>query len=309
MSQASAPVDLPATDQAPRLSIVIVNWNTRELLAACLHSLGDRLQDPAYQVLVVDNGSSDGSAEMVRQQFPTVQLLALPENVGFSAGNNAALIQATGTYVLLLNSDTEVRDHALEAMCDYLDQHPQVGGVGAQLLNPDGTVQLSCRRFPSYRTALFHRKSLLTRFFPENKFSQQYLMTGTGHGEIMEVDWVIGACLMTRQEVIRQVGLLDDGFFMYAEDVDWCYRMRQAGWSIAYLPHAQVMHHYERSARLVPYRMNLERHRSMWRFYRKHYSRGIVLADFATFLAIIARLGLQVLRNVFYSFTGGEQRP
>ena len=129
-------------------------------------------------------------------------------------------------------------------------------------------------------------------------------MSGTDHKETMEVDWVIGACLMTRRETIDEVGMLDEDFFMYAEDVDWCYRMRQAGWKVEYFPEAEVMHHYEKSAGKAPYRMNLERHRSMWRFYNKHYSRGIVIMDLATILGISARFGMIVTRDTFSRLKG-----
>lgn len=292
-----------------KLSVVIVNWNTRELLHACLASLHKALENPNFEVLVVDNASSDGSADMVESEFPRAKLIRLPENVGFSRGNNVALRQARGEFLLLLNSDTEVIGDALERMIAEMERNPQVGALGAQLLNPDKTVQLSCRKFPSYRTALFHRKSILTRLFPRNKYSSQYLMTGTGHGATMEVDWVIGACLMTRRTVIDQVGLLDEEFFMYAEDVDWCYRMRRAGWKVVYLPEAKVMHHYEKSASKVPYRMNIERHRSMWRFYQKHYSRGIPLLDVATATGISLRFVMVAGRNFLHSLFGGEKRP
>jgi GT2 family glycosyltransferase len=302
--------DTPDEQRTPvRLSIIIVNWNTRELLRACLESLREFLAHPAYEIMVVDNASSDGSAQMVGEEFPSARLLALPENIGFSRGNNAALRQAKGQYLMLLNSDTEVQPGAIELMCSYMDEHSDVGGLGPQLLNPDGTVQLSCRTFPSYRTALFHRKSLITRLFPQNRFSAQYLMTKTGHADTMEVDWVIGACLLTRRKIIEQVGLMDEEFFMYAEDVDWCYRMRQAGWKITYLPQAKVLHHYEKSASKAPFRMNFQRHRSMWRFYAKHYSRGIMLVDVATFTGITLRLMVMFARNMIHRVTGGELRP
>jgi GT2 family glycosyltransferase len=279
-----------------RLSVIIVNWNTCELLRACLGSLGQYLEHPDCEVIVVDNGSADESPKMVAAEFPSAKLICLPENIGFSSGNNVGMRVAAGKYILLLNSDTEVHSDALWLMCDHMEQNPRIGALGARLLNPDGSVQLSCRSFPSYRTALFHRKSLLTRLFPANRFSQQYLMTGVDHGHRMEVDWVIGACLMTRRDTVDEVGLLDEGFFMYAEDVDWCYRMRKAGWTVEYFPDAEVMHHYEKSASKAPFRMHKERHRSMWRFYRKHYSNNPV-TDAATFAGISARLAFCILRD------------
>ncbi len=283
--------------EAKRLSIIIVNWNTRELLRACLDSLRESAEIDNIEIIVVDNASSDGSAEMVVREFPETAVIQIPENRGFSSGNNAGMAAATGEYVLLLNSDTEVRGNALRLMCEHMDAYPRIGALGARLLNPDGSIQMSCRSFPSYRTALFHRKSILTRLFPRNRYSQQYLMTAFDRDEAVEVDWVIGACLMTRRETIDEVGMLDEGFFMYAEDVDWCYRMRQAGWTVEYFPEALVMHHYEKSAGKAPFRMTLERHRSMWRFYKKHYSRDIVLLDLATAAGVSARFALMTARD------------
>jgi GT2 family glycosyltransferase len=283
-------------DAVPDLSVVVLNWNTRDLLLACLHSAGPVLDSASYQWIVVDNGSSDGSAQAVAEQFPSVEVVARPDNGGFSVGCNAGLRLARGRHVMLLNSDTEIREGALELIVQYLDDNPDVGAVGPRLLNPDGTIQASCRTFPGFQTALFHRKSLLTRLFPGNRYSRAYLMTDMDRTGPTDVDWVIGAALAVRREAMEQVGLLDEGFFMYAEDVDWCWRIRQAGWRVVYLPAATILHHYEKSAGKAPFRTNLARHRSMWRFYRKHYSRGIALLDAATFIGITARLVITTVR-------------
>jgi len=282
--------------RAPRLSVIIVNRNTCDVLRACLRSLEPPLASGDVEVIVVDNGSADGSPQMVAAEFPAVTLIALPENRGFAVANNIGMRAARGRYFLILNSDTEILADALERICDYLDANPDVGALGPQLLNTDRTLQYSCRRFPSFRTALFHRYSIMTKLFPRNRFSSQYLMTDVGHDHTMDVDWVSGAALVVRREVFEQSGGFDEGFFMYAEDVDWCYRIKQAGWRIVYLPEAQILHHIGKSTRLVPYAMIYQRHRSMWRFYRKHYSRGIVLVDVATFCGIALRCGLMISR-------------
>jgi GT2 family glycosyltransferase len=293
-----------------KLSVVIVNWNTAELLRECLKSLHlETFAARGYEAIVVDNASSDGSTAMVEHEFPLARLIRMNTNGGFSKGNNAGIRQSRGEFVLLLNSDTEVQGNALELMCSRMKADPKIGALGAQLRNPDGTVQLSCRRFPSYKTALFNRKSALTRLFPRNRFSQAYLMTHEGHEQTREVDWVIGACLMTRRAVLEQVGLLDEHFFMYAEDVDWCFRMRLRGWSVVYFPEAVVMHHYERSTTKVPFKMNYQRHRSMWKFYMKHYSRGIVLMDVATFLGIAARCGAIAVRAGVHELASAARKP
>lgn len=283
---------------AVRLSVIIVNWNTVELLRACLRSLQQFPPADTHEIIVVDNASSDGSPDMVRSEFPAVRLLALDANLGFSRGNNAGIDVAAGEYIFLLNSDTEVRANALQRMMDYMDAHPDVAATGAKLVSPDGSIQESCRAFPSHRTALFNRKSLLTRLFPQNRYSRQYLLTDEQRLQTREVDWVMGAALMTRRSVIDKVGALDPDFFMYAEDVDWCYRMHKAGGKIVYLPDAAIMHHYEKSARKAPFRMNLQRHKSMWLFYKKHY-RGGILLDAATLAGIGARMAAIALTDVF----------
>lgn len=285
------------TGAVPRVSVVIASWNTKELLSACLDSLEGDARAGLAEVIVADNDSADGTPAHVRTGYPWVRLIETGGNLGYGRANNMGFAEARGPYLLVLNSDTVVKEGCLAAMCSFMDAHPDVGAVGPQLLNPDGTVQLSCRRFPSYSTALFNRYSLLTRLFPGNPISAGYLMTGEGHDEMRDVDWVSGAALMTRRSVLEAVGGFDDDYFMYAEDVDWCYRMHQANWRVVYLPTARIVHHIGRSTSSVPHRMTYERHRSMWTFYRKHYSRGIVLVDVATFLGIGARCALMIARN------------
>lgn len=291
-----------------RLSVILINLNTRDFLQACLRSMKSRLSDPSFEVILVDNGSTDGSLEMVQSEFPEVRVFPQGKNLGFTRANNIGLREARGQYLLVLNSDTEIIGDALEKMCDYMDAHPDVGALGPKLLNPDGTRQLSCRRFPSYRTALFHRYSLLTRLFPRNRFSAEYLMTGISDDEACETDWVSGAALLTRRETIEQVGLFDEDYFIYAEDVDWCYRMKQAGWRVVYFPSAHILHHIGRATRKIAFRMTYERHRSMWLFYRKHYSRGIVLLDAATWLGIVWRCVFMILKNAIGVVFGSERR-
>lgn len=299
---------LPADNNvAVRLSIILINLNTHDFLRACLASMKRQLDDPTYEVILVDNGSTDGSLAMVAAEYPQVRVFPQDKNLGFTKANNIGLRAARGHYLLVLNSDTEIVDDALEKMCDYMDAHPDIGALGSQLLNTDLTVQLSCRRFPSYKTALFHRYSLMTRLFPRNRYSAEYLMTDSGHATTMEVDWVSGACLLTRRETTDQVGLLDEGFFIYAEDVDWCYRMKAAGWKVVYYPEAKVLHHIGRATRKIPYRMTYERHRSMWRFYKKHYSRGIMLFDVATYFGIALRCSMIVSRHYLQSLFGKKK--
>ena len=270
-----------------RLTVVVLNYNARHYLPACLGSLDADRAAGLVRVVVVDNASTDGSAEWLRQE--NVETMLLPHNAGFSAGNNAALEQIDTDYAMLLNPDTEVRPGALAALVDFMDRTPRCGVLGPRLVDPDGARQLSCRSFPSYKTALFNRYSLLTRLFPENRHSQEYLLSTLEATQPMEVDWVSGAALVARTSAMRAVGLLDERFFMYAEDVDWCYRFKQAGWEVWYQPTARVMHHIGGSSRTLPLRTMLERHRSMYYFYKKHYSRGVPILDLMIFSGVLLR--------------------
>jgi GT2 family glycosyltransferase len=191
--------------------------------------------------------------------------------VGFARAANQGIAVARGRHVLCLNPDTVVHDGAIAAMVAYLDAHPGVGAVGARLLESDGTLQYSCRRFPGYLTILFGRYALLTRLFPGNAGSRDYLYLDWDHRTVREVDWVSGACLMVRREVLDAVGAFDEGYFLFVEDMDWCRRIRQAGWAVVYLPDAVVTHHIGVSRGPVPAWVVRARHRGMLRYVRKHF--------------------------------------
>jgi GT2 family glycosyltransferase len=248
-----------------------VSWNAKNDLRACLRSLPAATRNPArLEVVVVDNASSDGSADMVAAEFPDVALLRLPTNTGFSSGNNAALADLTADYALLLNSDAVCAPEALDVLLDGADRQPDAGIIGPMVLNPDGSLQYSCRRYPTFAAGLF-RNVYLGRLFPNNRPAADYLMQDFDHATPADVDWVSGCALLIRQTCLEQIGLLDAGnFFMYCEDMDWCLRAHDAGWRVAYFPHAVVTHAIGRSSDRAADRMILEHSRSMWRFYRKH---------------------------------------
>jgi len=292
--------------QSPlELSIVIVNWNTRDMLRECLLSLFAACHRwPKFEIIVVDNASSDDSVAMVRADFPEVILVENKTNLGFGGGNNVGFARSTGKIIATINSDTQVLSDALEVICAYFASNEKTGAVAPKLLNTDGSVQLSCRRFPGFMTALFNRYSLLTRLFPNNAWSRDYLMSDCGHESSMDVDWVSGAALFVRREVYDSLGGFDEDYFMYSEDVDWCYRIHRAGWRVAYVPEAALIHHIGTSTGHAPFRMVWQRHRSMWLFYRKHYSADIVLLDIATWLGIWSRFAVIVTRNAIRKLLG-----
>jgi N-acetylglucosaminyl-diphospho-decaprenol L-rhamnosyltransferase len=220
------------------ISVIILSYNTRDLLGECLRSVAADSGALAVETIVVDNASTDGSAEMVAREFPEVTLMASETNLGFAGGNNVALARCAGRYALLLNADAALHPGALAALAGYLDAHPHVGAVGPRLLNSDGSFQPSAFGFPT-----LGRMALVTTQL------SRLLLGHAERGRIyrpeapMAVDWVTAACLMVRRETIAAVGLLDETFFFDYEDVDWCLRMRNAGWEVHAVPAAVVTHH------------------------------------------------------------------
>jgi N-acetylglucosaminyl-diphospho-decaprenol L-rhamnosyltransferase len=255
----------------PDLSIIIVNWNVRDLLAACLRSLEPARARLALQVIVVDSHSADDSVAMVRRDFPWVELIACEENVGFPKGNNLGLARANGRYILLLNPDTEMVGDALSTMIAYIEARPDVGALGPQLLNPDGSVQSSRRRFPTLATALFE-STWLEPLAPAS-ILRHYYVQDVANGETTDVDWVTGACLLVRREVVDQIGGLDEDYFMYSEELDWCRRIKMAGWQIVYLPAAQVIHHVGKSSEQAVTARHINFQRAKLRYFYKYHGR------------------------------------
>lgn len=272
------------------LSIVIVNWNVRELLRRCLASI--RFD---AEIIVVDNASSDGSADMVRAEFPHVRLVANAANRGFGGGSNDGLAAARGRYVLLLNPDTEIVGDALATLIHYADAHPRAGVLGPQLLNPDGSVQSSRRRFPTLITALFE-STWLQSLAPRGVLEHYYALD-LPDNQPVQVDWVTGAAMMARREAIEQAGGFDERFFMYSEEMDWCKRIQGAGWDIVYLPPAQVIHHEGKSSEQVIPQRHIYFQTSKVRYFRKHH--GALSAEFlrACLLTMYAwQLALEVAK-------------
>jgi len=252
------------------LSIVIVNWNVRDLLRRCLHSISNLQPPPSgLEMIVVDNASTDGSVQMVRTEFPGVHTIANTENRGFPAANNQGIAVAQGRHVLLLNPDTEVVGDALTTMVGFADAHPDVGMVGPQLLNPDGSVQSSRRRFPTLATAFF--ESTWLQPYAPRRLLERYYVLNRPDDAVQDVDWLYGAALMARREAIAQVGPLDERFFMYSEELDWCRRFREADWRVVYLPAAQIIHHGGKSSEQVLPAHHIHFQTSKVRYFRKYH--------------------------------------
>lgn len=293
------------------LAVVIVNYNVSELLRHCLHSVFDSKHSLTVAVCVVDNNSPDESASMVRQNFPRVQLIENNNNVGYPAANNQGMMllgvnhreaSKRPRYVLLLNPDTEVPSDAFANLVSYLDRNQEVGVVGPKLIMPDGKLDLACRRsFPTPEIS-FYRMSGLSRIFPHSRQFGRYNMTFLDEDQLSEVDSVVGACMMVRRSAIEKVGLMDERFWMYGEDLDWAKRIKDAGWKVVYYPEVTVLH-VKRASSRQNRRAEMEFYRAMLIFYYKHYR------DYTPFyLHWLILLGVAVKggRSIFADLASGS---
>lgn len=257
------------------VTVSIVNWNTRDELRECLQSVFDQDGSVSFEVIVVDNGSSDGSVEMIRSEFADrVILISNSANLGFGAAHNMAIRRSTGRYVFCVNPDCLFLEaDVLRGMVEYMDANPSIGMLGPRVLNPDGTLQFSARRFPPMIAGLF-RHTILGKLFPKNRFVRNYLMTDYSHDDIMDTDWLSGSALMARQETYEQIGTFDERFFMYCEDVDWCKRAHDGGWRVVYYPRVSVSHRIGAASDKNPIQMIKHHHRSMLLYFLKHNRRS-----------------------------------
>jgi GT2 family glycosyltransferase len=254
------------------VSVVIVNWNTVDLLRACIASVFNATRSINFEVIVIDNASADGSVEMVRQEFGKAIVIANAKNVGFATANNQGMAIATGRYVLLLNSDTVVLDGAIEKTIAYADRWPDTAALGCRILNPDRSLQNSCFMFPSLVNLLLF-STYLYRFFPRSRFFGREQMTWWDRDDAREVDVVTGCYMLVRKQAIDEVGMMDSGFFMYAEETDWCYRFKSKGWKNRFTPDAEIVHLGGASAAKLGSRRAQITNASFIRYMNKHWSR------------------------------------
>lgn len=248
------------------LSIIIVNWNTRGPLLNCLASIFQHAGGLTCGVIVVDNGSRDGSVEAVKEKYPGVKIIANPSNLGFARANNQAIRLTSNPYCLLLNSDAALTPGALKGMIEFMEKNPFAGIAGAKLLNRDGSMQNSFDNIPTLTTELLN-KSLLRAIFP-----QKYPNKKSPIAAPLEVESIIGACMLIRRNALNEVGLLDEDYFLFLEETDLCLRMQKAGWKIFYLPQIHVYHLQGQSKAIDPGRTWIEYYRSLYTFFKKHRS-------------------------------------
>ncbi|MGB7582214.1 MAG: glycosyltransferase family 2 protein [Sedimentisphaerales bacterium] len=253
------------------VSIIIVNWNTRDILRGCLWSVYEQTQDISFEVIVVDNASTDGSVEMVKRDFPQAVLIENMGNRGFAAANNQGLKITKGQYILLLNSDTIVLDGAIQKTVVFAEQHPEAAVIGCKALNPDGSLQPTCFMFPSLIN-MFLSSTYLYELFPRDRFFGRERMTWWDRNDVREVDVVTGCFMLVRRRAIEQTGLMDEQFFVYGEETDWCYRFRQGGWKVLFIPDAKIVHLGGQSSKQMASQMTLQLKGSILQFMRKHHS-------------------------------------
>ena len=254
------------------ISAIIVNWNTKRLLMDCIHSIINETKEYKIEIIVVDNCSADGSPEEVKQKFPEVKLIVNDRNLGFSKANNIGIRKSTGKYICLVNSDIKVLAGCLDRMCGYMDKHPAIGMLGPKAYNKDFVLQHTCREFPTL-WSLMCQASFLTNLFPASKLFKDSFMTYFDHNTVRRIEALSGCFLMVRRTALDEVGLLDEKFFIYAEDVDWCKRFYKAGWDIVFYPEAEIIHYGSASSSAAPVRFILEMLKANFQYWEKYHGR------------------------------------
>jgi len=284
------------------LSVVVVTYQSKDHILGCLRSFDAALRangaapTPAWECVVMDNDSRDGTPECVEREVPWARVVRTGANLGYAKAVNRGIAETRGAFVLVLNPDCEWRTGGIAALLAWMAAHERCGIAAPRILNPDGTLEYSARAYPDPFTFLFNRYSLLTRLWPRNPWSRRYLLSDWDHASPRSVDWVSGAAMLARRAAVGAVGGMDEAFFMFNEDVDWCRRMNQAGWSVDYVPAAVVVHDIGASKGAVSNQVILERHRGMIHYFRKHH-RAPALVDAFTSFVIMTRARLMVLLN------------
>ena len=288
------------------LTISIVNYNTKNLLRGCLNSIYKIKGKIEFEVIVVDNTSSDGSVELIEREFPRVKLIKNRQNLGFAKANNQAIKQSKGRYILLCNPDIVIKSNSLDKMIEFMETHRSVGALGCKILNPDKTIQTSNNSFPNLFTAFLHIFQL-KKIVPSSRIRErigrrwrvlpgttlrEYFRVYWDSNRVREVEWATGACLLVRKETVEEVGLLDENFFMYYEDADWCYRMRKKGWKTFYFPLFEAFHYVGKSTDKFNSKSFIERYKSMYHYFWK---RGGKRALFLLRFIICSGLGLRLM--------------
>ncbi len=281
------------------ISIIIVSWNARKYLVDCLKSL-EGLAGCSYEIIVVDNNSSDGSLEIVEKKYSHVKLIGNEENLGFARANNIGIKASTSRYVCLVNTDIVVLEDCIKKMIEFMDSNPSVGMAGPRILNQDRTLQVSCRHFPSIWNNLCQVFGF-NKVFPKLAWFSEPMMKYWSHDTERKVDVLTGCFWMVRREALDQVGLLDEGFFFYGEDIDWCKRFHKAGWDVGFYPGAEVIHFGGASSSNAPIKFYLEMQKADLQYWRKHHGRSRQLAYWMIILLRqLVRIPIYTFKYVFF---------
>jgi len=288
------------------LSIVIVTWNSEEFIRNCLDSIFLSQGNFTSEVIVVDNGSSDETAKIVEQLYPQVNLIQNKKNLGYAKANNQGIEKAKGEYILLLNPDTQVLEDSLSLMCEFMEENPEIGALGPKLLNPDKSVQLSCREFPTFSTLIWEFSGL-SRLFPRSRVFGRWRMGYFNFDKQRETDQPMGSCLMLRRATLEDVGAFDENFVMFFNDVDLCFRIKKGGWRIYFYPEAKVIHHKGASTRKVKAKMIWLSHLAFYKFFKKHKT-GLV-NRLLLFLLLIPLILSAWVRILFFHLGKRVDRP
>lgn len=287
----------------PELSICIITLNSGDYLRDCLESIRQYPPEGEYEILVTDNGSDDGTITMLRREFPQVKVIVNQKNLGFTKPNNRMLHQARGEFLLLLNPDTLLIEDCFNPQLQFLKDHPQVGVSIPKVLNGDGSFQKQSRRGEANPVEVIGYFFHLGRLFPKNRALNGYLQSWLPEDEIAEVKAVSGSCMFIRRETWQQVGDLDERFFAYQEDSDYCLRAREKGWKVMYVPISRIIHHGGQGGSMAqPWRSIYQWHRSYYLYYRKHFAKDhFFLFNWLFYLVTLAKLGMALLANLLRS--------
>lgn len=281
------------------LVVSIVTHNSLNFLKECLYSILENPPGVEYEIIVVDNASGDGTAEFVRKNYPEVTLISNSRNIGFAAANNKAIKKSNSKYLLLINSDCRVYEKSIDGLVDFMEKNPGAGIAGPKIVNSDGTIQLSCRRFPSIFNAAAH--TILGDIFPHNPFSKKYKLAGIRRDNPLKVDWVSGSCMIIRKKaLVEDTGVLDENYFMYVEDLDICYRMWQKNWEVYYYPQAKIMHHIAGSSDGGKIKSSFRMQKSVFYFFWKNYRKDWRIILIPLLVPILGfRLFLTIIKSLF----------
>jgi GT2 family glycosyltransferase len=282
--------------KSPTISVIIVSWNAKKYLEQCLQSI--LVDSEAYdaEIIVVDNASTDGSPELIRHNFPKVKLICNADNLGFAKANNIGINHSKGEYLFLINSDVVVYPNCISSMVDYMEKHPETGMLGPRILGTDGNVQRSCMGYPSLWN-LFSRAIFLDSAFPHIKLFNGFMLKNWAHDSIKEVDVINGCFWSVRRKAVEQIGLLDEDFFIYGEDMDWCKRFNNAGWKVVYFPQAESLHYGGASSSNAPVRFYVEMQKANLQYWRKHH---VGFSRYAYLCIILLHQLLRVFGNYTY---------